>query len=90
MCRIRGRLGDAPGNSLGGVWSPRFIQSSSVKSIPARVLLANDTARGKGLGPKVQRLLEICPSDSSASISIENHSTDMAFCCLGPGHGRGI
>jgi hypothetical protein len=90
MCRIRGRPGDAPGNSLGGVWSPCFIMGLGIKGIPAWVLLADGIARSRGVGLEMQRMSEICPPNSSVGISIENYSVDLALCCVGPGHGRSI
>jgi hypothetical protein len=47
------------------VWTPRFIQSSSVKSIPAWVLLADGTAGGRGFSLEVQQMSDVCASNSS-------------------------
>jgi hypothetical protein len=78
------------GNSSGGAWSPRFIQSNSGKSILAWVLLADGTTRGRRLGPEMQWVSDVCPPDSSVGISVEDYPDNLAFCCLGPGYGRGF
>jgi hypothetical protein len=53
-------------------------------------LLADGTARSRGLGPEVQWMSDVCPPDSSAGISIEDYPDNLALRCLGPGYGRGI
>jgi hypothetical protein len=76
------------GDTCRTVWISYWIQTSSGKGFPTRILLAEGSFGHNRFGSKVQKLLKMCKRSEATFIIDSPNTTNLAVAKMGPGSAR--
>jgi hypothetical protein len=67
------------------VWIPHWVQTSSGKGFPTRILLAEGNFGRSRFGSKVRKLPKMCKRSEATLVIDSANTTNMAVAKMGPG-----
>jgi hypothetical protein len=70
------------------VWIPYWVQTSSGKSFPTRILLAEGSFGRSGFGSKVRKLPKMCKRSEATFVIDSADTTNLIVAKMGPGSTR--
>jgi hypothetical protein len=70
------------------VWIPHWVQTSSGKGFPTRILLAEGSFRRSRFGSKVQKLPKMCKRSEATLVIDSANTTNLAVAKMGPRSAR--